>query len=402
LISNAFRYTPSGGKIDIRIIKHEDEIEINVEDTGVGVSKENQDKVFDRFFEVSVNSKPDKDYNKGTGIGLAIAKSIVKMHSGSISVKDNSSAKGSVFSVVLPLGRAHIKDEEIIKDFKFSDDVSQYVKQLQNKTDVLDDGTPHIPVSKTKATILIVEDNKPLRKFMKSILEEDYNILEAENGKKALETAIKKSPDLIVSDVIMPVMVGTELCASIKKDVRTSHIPIILLTSRTSLVYKIEGLESGANDYISKPFDISEFKLRIKNILRSSSKLKEKYTNEDPLQPNEVIVSSLDEKLYKKALKIVEENISNEQFDIPFFCSELGVSRTMLFVKIKAWTNFTPNEFIQHFRMKRATQLLEQGKINISQVSYKVGFKNPKYFSKCFQKKFGQTPTQYANTFSTD
>lgn len=402
LISNAFRYTPKGGKIDIRIIKHDNDIEINVEDTGVGISKENRDKVFERFFEVSVNAKPEESYNKGTGIGLAIARNIVKMHSGSIIVKDNTSAKGTTFSVTLPLGRAHIKDDEIIKDFKFSDDVSQYINQLKDNTGIPDEGMPDMPASKTKATVLLVEDNKPLRKFMKNLLKEDYNILEAENGKKALEIAINKSPDLIVSDVIMPVMVGTELCASIKKDVRTSHIPIILLTSRTSLVYKIEGLESGADDYISKPFDINEFKLRIKNILRSTSKLKEKFTNEDPLQPNEVIVSSLDEKLYKKALQIVEDNISNEQFDIPFFCSELGVSRTMLFVKIKAWTNFTPNEFIQHFRMKRATQLLEQGKINISQVSYKVGFKNPKYFSKCFQKKFGQTPTQYANKFSAE
>lgn len=399
LISNAFKYTPNGGKIDIRIIKREYEIEIKVEDTGIGISKENQDKVFDRFFEVSVNSKPDKDYNKGTGIGLAIAKSIVKMHSGFISVKDNLSAKGSIFSVVLPLGRAHIKDKEIIKDFKFSDDVSQYVDQLQDKVDLLDDDTPNITDSKTKSTVLLVEDNKPLRKFMKNILKKDYNILEAENGKKALELTISKSPDLIVSDVIMPVMVGTELCASIKQDIRTSHIPIILLTSRTALVYKIEGLERGADDYINKPFDVNEFKLRIKNILKSTYRLKEKFKNEDPLQPDEVILSSLDEKLYIKAIKIMQDNISNEQFDVPFFCSELGVSRTMLFTKIKAWTNLTPNEFMQHFRMKRATQLLELGKINISEVSQKVGYKNPKYFSKIFKKKYGLSPKEYSKKF---
>lgn len=401
LISNAFRYTPKGGSISLRIIKHDNQIEIKVEDTGVGISKEDQDKIFDRFFEASSNNS-EQDYNQGSGIGLAIAKNIVQIHKGNITVSDNSNQQGTVFTVVLPLGKDHIRDDEIIKDFKFSDDVSQYTNQLNEDISFIDDDLPHLPPSENKSTILLVEDNKPLRKFMKSLLKEDYNILEAENGKKALDTAIEHSPDLIISDVIMPVMVGTELCSAIKNDMRTSHIPIILLTSRTALVYKIEGLESGADDYISKPFDIKEFKLRIKNILNSTSKLKEKFTSEDPLQPNEVIVSSLDEKLYKKALKIVEENISNEQFDIPLFCSELGVSRTMLFVKIKAWTNFTPNEFIQHFRMKRATQLLEQGKINISQVSYKVGFKNPKYFSKCFQKKFGQTPSQYANKFHKD
>ena len=402
LISNAFRYTPKGEHISIRIIKHENEIEIKVEDSGVGISTENKEKIFDRFFEVSTNKNPENEYNKGTGIGLAIAKNIVEIHKGEITVSDNPNHKGTVFSVILPLGRAHIKDEEIIKDFKFSDDLSQYTNQLKEDLNNIDDDFPNLPLSDDKATILLVEDNKPLRKFMRNLLQENYNILEAENGKKALDLAVENSPDLIVSDVIMPVMVGTELCSSIKKDIRTSHIPVILLTSRTALVYKIEGLEKGADDYLSKPFDVNEFKLRINNILKATSRLKEKFTSEDPLQPNEIIVSSLDEKLYKKALKIVEENISNEQFDIPFFCSELGVSRTMLFVKVKAWTNFTPNEFIQHFRMIRATQLLEQCKINVSQVSYKVGFRNPKYFSKCFQKKFGQTPTQYANKFFKD
>lgn len=400
LISNAFRYTPKHGKIVINVKKENHQIIIQVEDSGVGVAKEYQDDIFERFFEVPVNNKPDKNYNKGTGIGLSIAKNIVNLHKGDINICDNHSGEGSIFSVKLPLGKDHLKQDEIIKDFKFSDDISQYVNQLENP-DILieDDITEHIQL-KESPTILLVEDHKPLRKFMRSILKNTYNILEAENGKIALKLAQKESPDLIISDVVMPVMVGTELCTAIKEDIKTSHIPIILLTSRTALIYKLEGLESGADDYISKPFDINEFKLRIKNVLHSTAKIKEKFTSADPLQPNDVVVSSLDEKLYKKALQIVEANIGNEQFDIPYFCSELGVSRTMLFVKIKAWTNFTPNDFIQHFRMKRAAKLLEQGKINISEVSYKVGFKNPKYFSKCFQKKFGETPTQYSNKFS--
>ena len=195
-------------------------------------------------------------------------------------------------------------------------------------------------------------------------------------------------------------MVGTELCAKIKENIKTSHIPVILLTSRTSFVYKIEGLESGADDYISKPFNLIEFKLRIKNLLKSTQRLKEKFSSQNVFSASEITTSSIDEQLFKKALKVVEENISNEQFDVQFFCSELGVSRTMLFTKVKAWTNFTPNEFIHEIRMKRAAQLLEQTTMNISQVSYKVGFNNPKYFSKCFQKKYGETPTQYMNRFS--
>lgn len=399
LISNAFRYTPKGGRITITVKQTGENVIIETKDSGVGIANEYQDKIFERFFEVAVNNKPDNDYNKGTGIGLSIAKKIVDLHRGSIGVLCNENEQGSVFAVELPLGSSHLSDEEMIKDFKFSDDVSQYVDQLKVSEGLIDDELGEIPAD-DKQTILLVEDNKPLRKFMKGLLKNNYNILEAENGKVAFKIAKKKSPDLIVSDVVMPVMAGTELCSLIKNELKTSHIPIVLLTSRTSLVYKLEGLESGADDYISKPFNVKEFQIRIKNLLVATARLKEKFTSSDDLQPNEVIVSSVDEVLYKKAIQIVEHNIGNEDFDIPYFCAELGVSRTMLFTKIKAWSNFTPNGFIQHFRMQRAAQLLEQGKINISEVSNKVGFKNPKYFSKCFHNKFGETPTQYANKFS--
>lgn len=400
LISNAFRYTPKNGAINIRIKQENNTIIISVEDSGAGISPENKEKIFDRFFEIATNNKPDKDYNKGTGIGLSIAKNIVTLHKGTLEVKNNKNNIGSIFNVTLPLGRAHLQEDEIIKDFKFSDDVSQYITQLHEPVIIIEDELTDKVNDQNKDTILLVEDNKPLRKFMKDILKQNYNILEAENGKVALNMAIKYAPSLIVSDVIMPMMVGTELCSEIKKNIKTSHIPFILLTSRSSLIYKLEGLESGADDYISKPFNVDEFKIRIKNLLDTTNRLKEKFSSIDLVTQSEVVISSLDEKLYKKALEIVEANISNEEFDIPYFCSEIGISRTMLFVKIKAWSNFTPNDFIQHFRMKRAAELLEQGKINISEISYKVGFKNPKYFSKCFFKKFGETPSEYAKKFS--
>ncbi|WP_136480725.1 two-component regulator propeller domain-containing protein [Cognatitamlana onchidii] len=401
LISNAFRYTPKGGTIIIRIGQIEEEVFVSVEDTGVGIADEYRDKIFERFYEVAINNKPDNDYNKGTGIGLSIAKNIVDLHKGEISVSNNNDGLGSIFKVKLLLGCGHLSDEEIIKDFKFSDDVSQYIEQLKPQVNPLGFDVPDIANSE-KQTILIVEDNKPLRKFMKGVLDGSYNILEAENGHAGFKIAKKEFPDLIVSDVVMPVMTGTELCAKIKDDVRTSHIPLILLTSRTSLVYKLEGLERGADDYISKPFDIKEFKLRVKNLLKATTRLKERFTEEGGLNPSQVTVTSVDEVLYKKAVRIVEQHIGNNDFDVPFFASELGVSRTMLFTKIKAWSNFTPNEFVLHFRMNRAAQLLEQQKINVSEVSYMVGFKNPKYFSKSFQKKFGKTPTQYAKKFNED
>ncbi|NJX14565.1 hybrid sensor histidine kinase/response regulator transcription factor [Tamlana crocina] len=400
LISNAFRYTPKGGKIALRVIEETDKICIRVEDSGVGIAEEYKDKIFERFFELSINRKPDNNYNKGTGIGLSIVKNIVDLHKGQIKVFDNEAGLGSVFSVELPLGKEHLEDTEIIQDFKFSDDLSQYVTQLDDEQVLLEKDVLERKHVDEKPTILIVEDNKQLRKFILDILIKDYNVLEAENGKVAYKLAIAEQIDLVVSDVVMPEMTGTELCSLIKEDIRTSHIPVILLTSRSSLIFKMDGLESGADDYISKPFNVKEFRLRIKNVLATILRLKEKINSNEVLQPDDIVLSSIDEKLYKKALSIVEDNISNEQFDIPFFCEELGVSRTVLFKKIKAWTGFSPKDFIQHIRLKRGAQYLEQGKLNISQISYNLGFKNPKYFSKCFRKKFGKTPTEYIKTFS--
>jgi signal transduction histidine kinase/DNA-binding response OmpR family regulator len=399
LISNAFRYTPKGGNISIKINHDLENLFIAVEDSGVGIAEEHIDKIFDLFFEVPLHNNLQKNYNKGTGIGLSIVKNIVKLHKGSITV-ENKPTQGVVFKVALPLGRAHLLDSEIISDFKISDDIEQYTAQLETSEITEPEDIEDFVVNAEKQTILIVEDHKVLRSFMKNLLKKEYNIIEAENGKIAFEKALQHVPNLIISDVIMPEMVGTELCSKIKENLKTSHIPVILLTSRSSLVYKFEGLESGADDYISKPFNLIEFKLRVKNLLNSTERLKNKFTSDDNFVPSEITVSSLDEELLKKAFKIVEENISNEQFDIPFFCSELGVSRTLLFLKIKAWTNYTPNEFIHEIRLKRAAQLLEQNKLNVSEISYKVGFNNPKYFSKCFQKKYGETPSQYADKFS--
>ncbi len=401
LISNAFRFTSKGGIIKFKVNKDDTHIYITVEDNGVGISEEYVDKIFDRFFEIAIHNNQKEGYNKGTGIGLSIAKNIVTLHKGTIKVKNNNE-QGTIFEVALPLGREHLLDEEILTDFKTSDDLSQYITQLESTVVDLEGDIEDLVVNEDKPVVLIVEDNKPLRSFIKNLLKDECTVVEAEDGKVGLKKVLELIPDLVISDVIMPEMVGTEMCSKIKENLKTSHIPVMLLTARSSLIYKFEGLESGADEYISKPFNIKEFKLKVKNMLEAVKRLKSKFSKENNLSPSEITVSSVDEQLLKKAFKVVEDNISNEQFDIPFFCDELGVSRTMLFTKIKAWTNFTPNEFIQEIRMKRAIQLLEQNKINVSQISYKVGFKNPKYFSKCFQKKYGKTPSEYQRKFSNN
>ncbi|WP_418502110.1 two-component regulator propeller domain-containing protein [Flagellimonas sp.] len=397
LLSNAFRYTPKGGKVWVSVTTDGQSVSIMVGDTGVGIPSAYQTSIFDRFFEVPQPEDATDLAMKGTGIGLSIAKNIVDLHQGHIEL-NSEQGKGSCFTVRIPLGKDHLDAENIISDFKFSDDISLYREQLE------DMGDPSKTLSSLKKdgekqTLLIVEDDPSLRHFLCDLLKDSYNILQAANGEEAYQLATKEVPDLIVSDVIMPKMVGTELCSQIKANIKTSHIPFVLLTSRSSLIYKFEGLESGADDYISKPFNIKEFQLRIHNLLESSRRMRNKFSGDAAFSSKDVTVSSIDEKLLEKALAIVERNISNEMFDIHEFCTELGVSRTLLFTKIKAWTNHTPNEFIQELRMKRAAQLLEQGKMNITEVGYAVGFKDPKYFSKCFQKRFGERPSAYSNKF---
>ncbi|MGB3151586.1 MAG: ATP-binding protein, partial [Maribacter sp.] len=347
LISNAFKYTPSGGNITIKIWQEANKVYVSVEDSGIGIKKKHIDKVFDRFFEIpNVNNIKNRN-NNGTGIGLSIAKSIVELHSGTVSVSSQGH-KGSKFEVILPLGKKHLKETEIIDGFKFSDDIDQYTSEVTEKEEFLDD----LQRDKDLQVVLIVEDNKELRSFIKTLLRKEYSILEAENGKQGLKKALKYIPDLIISDVMMPKMAGTELCAQIKLNLRTSHIPVILLTARTSLIYKFKGLESGADDYISKPFNVKEFKLRVRNLLDSAQRLKEKFSSETILSAEELTATPLDEKLLKKAIKVVEQNISNENFDVSNFSQDLGVSRTILFSKIKAWTNFTPNGFVNEMRLK--------------------------------------------------
>lgn len=398
LISNAFRYTKKGGDIFIKIKQVNEEVVIEVEDSGVGISDEFKDKIFDRFFEIAVHKQTESNHVKGTGIGLSIAKNIVKLHHGKIFV-NNIKPHGAKFTVSLKVGREHLSDKEIIRNFKKSDDVSQYVTQL-NLTEYEEKvNLDELTLQEKKFTILIAEDNIVLRSFLKEILKEKYNVLLAENGEIAFNKAIKYLPDLIISDVVMPKMVGTELCSKIKTTIATSHIPVILLTSRTSLIYKFEGLESGADDYITKPFILEEFKLKIKNILVLKQNLKNKFISNGSFESLGVSLTSLDQKLLEKAFQIVKDNISNKDFNITQFGEELGVSRSMLFTKIKAWADATPNDFIQEIRLNRAAKILELNKFNISEVSYKVGFKRPKYFSQCFKKKYGMTPTEFSEQF---
>lgn len=405
LISNAFKYTNEEGSIHIKVWQEDKQFFFRITDTGIGMEREHLERIFDRFYEVEhTEASPKHQHQKGTGIGLAIAKGVVEMHGGLIAV-ESEKGKGTAFTVSMPLGKDHLQEDQIIKDFKDSEDVSTYEKINMVEAELMEsegsiEEVTHVVDEDKMPCILIVEDNPSVRRFIVDVFRGEYRIEEAENGMEGFKKAVQIVPDLIISDVMMPKMDGIEFCFQAKSNLKTSHIPFMLLTARTSLIFKFEGLESGADEYLNKPFNVKELKLKTRNLINTYNRLREKFASESIVKPSEITVSSLDEKLLKRALEIVDENISNEFFNIQLFSTELGVSRTMLFTKVKAWTNLTPNEFIHSMRMKRAAQILEQNKVSVAEVSYHVGFSNPKYFSKCFQKYHSATPTEYAGKFS--
>ncbi len=400
LISNAFKFTPRKGEISIKLKSLKSHVEITVQDSGDGIGSDQLEKIFDRFYEIP-NQKNYGKYKQGSGIGLAIAKSVVELHKGTISV-ESCEGVGSKFIVSLPLGRAHLLEDDIIKEFKDSEDVTQYASSIELdsvlKTHDQNQDVLHASHNFDRE-ILIVEDNPDVGQFIMSVLQDYYRVVLVENGSLGYQKAITQQPDLIISDLMMPIMDGIEFCTKVKADIRTSHIPFILLSARTSLVYKYDGLESGADEYLYKPFEVKELLLKCKNIISTHDNLKEKFSKSGVFAPSEFVVNSMDETMMNKAFNIVQENLSNEFFDVQTFCDELGISRSLLFTKFKAWTNQTPNEFILNMRMKKASQLLEQNKYNVSEIGYKVGFKDPGYFTKAFKKHFSMTPKAYFDRF---
>ena len=398
LLSNAFKFTPDGGAITVNITLDEGSAYIQVRDTGKGIPIELQEQVFKRFYEKEAVFRHSF---KGTGIGLAVSRQLVEMHHGRITVRSEPGV-GAAFEVKIPLGRKHLREEEIIQDFRDSEDITNYEpERASSLLNTYESGylpLPEVPVSEAPADaplLLIIEDNPEVQHYIQHIFQGIYRIITANDGKEGLARAIKEAPDLIISDVMMPKMDGITLCSQLKTHVHTSHIPVMLLTARTGLIFKIEGLETGADDYVTKPFSPEELRLRARNILQARQKMREKFSRLLNLEPKAVTITSADEEFLERAIQLVEQQMNNSDFSVGQFAYEMAVSRPLLFIKIKAITNFTPNNFIKNIRLKRAAQLLQQKKIGVAEVAYQVGFKDPRYFSKCFQKQFQKTPTEY-------
>lgn len=405
LLSNAFKFTPEHGFISVAIDqKYLDNaqtnrgellLEIRVKDSGIGIPADKQDRIFERFFQ---NDIPGSMVNQGSGIGLAITKEFVKLHGGTITV-ESEPEKGSCFIVLLPV----VKLNNSIAENEKTEVQADYIEEEQEYKNEVVFANAEKPIqlsknklnSSKKATLLLIEDNADFLFYLKDNLKEFYTIAQASNGKEGWQKVLQVHPDLVVSDINMPEMNGIDLCKKIKSDPRTSSLPVILLTARTGNDQLIEGYETGANDYITKPFNFEILLSRIKNILSQQVSLRKSYQNQVEAVPTEIKVVSENEKFIQLALNIVEKNMDNTEFSVEEMSRELYISRVSLYKKLFSITSKTPLEFIRSIRLKRAAQLLEQSTMTISEVAYEVGFNNPKYFAKYFKAEFGILPSVY-------
>jgi len=384
LISNALKFTPSGGNINVAIKLSNDKafLLLTVKDSGAGIDEAQLNKIFDPYYQVETGARHKYDVS---GVGLALVKELVELHHGSIAVQSLLN-EGSAFEIQLPVKNLVLADR--------SETESQWMEEYDEGWD-LETGEPGKRQTH-KTIILLAEDNIEMRRFIKSNLQDEYRIEEAENGKIGLNKTQTLMPDLVIADIIMPVIDGIEMTRLIKQDERVSHIPVIILTGKASAESKIEGLSTRADDYVVKPFNVAELRLRIRNLIDTRKKLREKFSKELVVNPGEIVTTSADEKFLIKALKAVEDNMSNDEFGTDEFCIAVNMSRANVHRKLKALTGQSTTEFIRTIRLKRAAQLLLQKAGSVSEIAYETGFNNLSYFTRCFKEVYGVIPSEYA------
>ena len=399
LLSNAFKHTPESGKVSIRIIEGKDDILIVVEDSGKGVKPEQFETIFQSFF-----SYDEDHHHTGTGIGLALTKSLVESHHGTIAVSrvENQYTR---FTIRLLSGSGHFDASELLPRAPDLEKIELYprlsAETLSNKHGAIEQILRPI---EDQHKLLIVEDNPEVRAYIKSVFQGNFIVLEAEEGNEGFALAMEEIPDAIISDIMMPVMDGISMTRKLKSNVRTSHIPVILLTARTSLIFKVEGLETGADDYVSKPFNPKVLQLKVRNLIRTREQMSTLFRDKEVLtiEPKRVTLTSADETFVQKILESIEGNMNNADYSVEELGSDVGMSRMQLYRKLKAMTGQSANEFIRTIRLKRAAQLMEQNQLTIAEITYEVGFNDLQYFRECFKKYFGVTPSEYAQKHVTN
>ena len=386
LLSNAFKFTPSGGRVDVSLEVLKDSLEtleIKIADTGIGIKDEDKPHIFERFYQADHES--NGNVQSGSGIGLNLVRDYVALHGGAVQVFDNIGT-GTVFVVNLPVKHSAVNVATPLSAEAAQEDALALDGSLNELEG--DDGS-----DVAKSVVLVVDDSSDFLYFMKDSLSLYFTVKSASNGQEALKMLVDLKPDLIVSDLMMPVMDGIELCRRVKADKRTADIPFILLTAKQSVENKVEGLTIGADDYVTKPFNMEVLILRIRKLIELSKRHAPRGYIEP--EPSEIVITSLDEKLIGDAIKYVEANIARSDLSVEELSHELGMSRAHLYKKLLQITGKTPIEFIRVIRLKRAAQLLRESQQNVSEIAYQLGFNNPKYFSKYFKDEFGVLPSVY-------
>jgi signal transduction histidine kinase/DNA-binding response OmpR family regulator/streptogramin lyase len=391
LLNNAFKFTDIGGMVSVEILEQtiakKRIAKVSICDSGIGISKENQPKIFNRFFQVDDSSK--RNYG-GSGIGLSLVKELTTLHGWQINL-NSAEGEGTEFVIEIPLLTHDELKENKVGLFDELKDENENLEEQNNLA--IEPQT-----SKAKPIVLLVEDSGDVRNYVEGLLKQDYNVLQAENGLAGFEIATNNLPDLIISDVMMPIMDGFELCKKIKTDWKTSHIPLILLTAKATHQSKLDGLETGADDYLTKPFDFEELSIRIKNLISQRKQLKEKFSKDINVNVDSITTNSFDKEFIEKINRIIESQLQNENFTSENLAEELFVSRSQLNRKLNAIAGQGPGEFIRLFKLKRAAQMIIENKLSITQIALEVGFGSPAQFTRAFQKHFNCLPSEFQLT----
>jgi len=382
LLSNAFKFTPENGTITVTLSTLTKEeggryARLVVADTGSGISVQHIRHIFDRFYQIDVN-------HAGSGIGLALAKAFVELHGGEITA-DSVEGKGTVFTVDIPMTVVEEPSADLVQEPRITQQtVVEELEDMETEEQIPDEN---------KECILIIDDNADVRDYVKSLLKEEYTVIEAPDGRAGLKKAMKYVPDAIICDVMMPVMDGLECCRKLKTELQTSHIPVMLLTACSLDEQRIQGFECGADSYISKPFNSKLLLVRLRNLMDNHKRLKQFFGDKTTLSKESV--SDVDKGFVDRFRELIEENLADSELSVEDLGSKMGLSRVQLYRKIKALTNYSPNELVRIARLKKAASLLASSEKTISEITYEVGFTSPSYFTKCYKEYFGESPTDF-------
>lgn len=409
LLSNAFKFTPCGGTVTVSVSVREPEgpavgtagpekqpwLAIAVSDTGPGIPADQQERIFDRFYQAPGLPHPEQ---AGTGIGLALVRELVALQGGSIAVASEA-GRGARFTVQLPLAECHYEMSETAEAPPVRAEANAHEDApaaYRSAPDVPAEAKEKYPL------MLVVEDNDEVRGFIRENFLNQFRLVEAADGDAGLKMAQREIPDIIITDCMMPKMDGVTLCRHIRTDERTSHVPVIMLTAKADSESKMEGLETGADDYIPKPFSLHELSVRVKNLIAQRQRMRERFSREVKLQPKDIAITPADEVFLNKAILLIEAHMADTDFSVETLVHEIGMSRVQLHRKLKALTDQSTSEFIRTIRLKRAASLLEGQYGNISEIMYEVGFNNVSYFASSFRKMFGVNPSEYQQEYAKE